>query len=50
MKFQIDIETNMEDQDRNLVNDVDMKDAEGVKQEALAVESIFSFFFVQVRF
>ena len=34
----------VEDQDKNVVNDVDMKDAEGIKQEALAVESIFSLF------
>ena len=36
----------MDDQDKNLINDVDMKDGEVIKQEALAVESIFSFFFV----
>lgn len=39
----------MEDQDKNLINDVDMKDGEFIKQEALAVESIFSFFFVSYR-
>ena len=52
MKFEIGssssvaINANMDDQDKNLVNDVDMKDGEVIKQEALAVESIFSFFFV----
>ena len=41
------INANMDDQDKNLINDdVDMKDGEVIKQEALAVESIFSFFFV----
>ena len=52
MKFEIGssssvaINANMDDQDKNLINDVDMKDGEVIKQEALAVESIFSFFFV----
>ena len=52
MKFEVGssssaaINANMDDQDKNLINDVDMKDGEVIKQEALAVESIFSFFFV----
>ena len=52
MKFEIGssssvaVNANMDDQDKNLINDVDMKDGEVIKQEALAVESIFSFFFV----
>ena len=52
MKFEIGssssvaINANMDDQDKNLISDVDMKDGEVIKQEALAVESIFSFFFV----
>ena len=52
MKFEIGssssvaINANMDDQDKNLINDVDMKDGEVIKQEALAVESIFSFLFV----